>query len=114
MRRCSRCIANAGTAEERATMKLVAFHKLGENRDSPRLWLESRRLDALGFSAGTAFSVRQIRNGVRLTPAVDGTHHVSQRRAAGRSRPIIDLASRAILDSLVGWAEVRVDASHRV
>ena len=42
-------------------MKLVAFHKLGENRNSPRLWLESRRLDSLGFSAGTAFSVQQIR-----------------------------------------------------
>lgn len=95
-------------------MKLVAFHKLGENRDSPRLWLESRRLDALGFSAGTAFMVHQIRNGVRLTPSLAGTHHVSQRRAAGRRRSIIDLASRAILKPLAGWAEVRVDASHQV
>jgi DNA (cytosine-5)-methyltransferase 1 len=92
-------------------MKLVAFHKLGENRDTPRLWLESRRLNALGFSAGTAFTVQQIRNGVRLRPALNGTHHVSERRAAGRSRPIIDLASRAILQSLAGWAEVRVDVS---
>ncbi len=95
-------------------MKLVAFHKLGENRNSPRLWLESRRLNSFGFSAGTAFSVQQIRDGVRLTPARDGTHHVSQRRAAGRTRPIIDLASRAILESLARWAEVRVDASHQV
>jgi DNA (cytosine-5)-methyltransferase 1 len=95
-------------------MKLVVFHKLGENRNSPRFWLESRRLDSFGFSAGTAFSVQQIRNGVRFTPEAHGTHHVSQRRAAGRTRPIIDLASRAILESLAGWAEVRVDASHRV
>ena len=91
-------------------MKLVAFHKLGESRNSPRLWLESRRLDGLGFSAGTAFRVQQIRNGVRLIPALDGSHHVSQRRAAGRTRPIIDLANRVILESLAGWAEVRVDA----
>ena len=95
-------------------MKLVAFHKLGENRNSPRFWLESRRLDSLGFSSGTAFSVQQIRDGVRLIPAPDGTHHVSQRRAAGRTRPIIDLASRAMLESLAGWAEVRVDASHQI
>jgi hypothetical protein len=95
-------------------MKLVAFHKLGENRNSPRLWLESRRLNGLGFSAGTAFTVQEIRNGVRLTPASDGTHHVSQRRAAGRTRPIIDLANRIILQSLAGWAEVRVDASHQI
>ena len=94
-------------------MKLVAFHKLGENRDSPRLWLESRRLNTLGFSAGIAFAVQQIRNGVRLTPALNGTHHVSQRRAAGRTRPIIDLANRTILKSLAGWAEVRVDASNQ-
>ena len=95
-------------------MKLVAFHKLGENRASPRLWLESRRLNALGFCAGTAFTVRQIHNGVRLTPSSNGTHHVSQRRAAGRTRPIIDLASRSILQSLAGWAEVRVDARHQL
>ncbi|MEO5720359.1 MAG: DNA cytosine methyltransferase [Chthoniobacterales bacterium] len=95
-------------------MKLVSFHKLGENRHSSRLWLESRRLEALGFSAGTAFMVQQIRNGVRLTPSPGGTHHVSQRRAAGRKRPIIDLASRAILTSLAGWAEVRVDACHQI
>ncbi len=92
-------------------MKLVAFHKLGKNRDSPRLWLESSRLESLGFAAGTAFSIQRIRNGVRLTPATDGTHHVSQRRAAGGTRPLIDLASRAILQPLEAWAEVRIDAS---
>jgi DNA (cytosine-5)-methyltransferase 1 len=95
-------------------MKLVAFHKLGQNRNSPRLWLESRRLNAFGFSAGTAFTVQKIRNGVRLKPASDGKHHVSQRRAAGRTRPIIDLTNRIILQSLAGWAEVRVDASHQI
>src|SRR5438045_3952023 len=112
MRRFLHRIANDGEIEERVTMKLVAFHKLGQNRNSPRLWLESRRLNSLGFSAGTAFTVQKICNGVRLKAASDGTHHVSQRRAAGRTRPIIDLANRIILQSLAGWAEVRGDVSN--
>jgi len=29
-------------------MKLISFLKLGENRDSPRVWIESQRLNSLG------------------------------------------------------------------
>ena len=47
-------------------MKLISFQKLGENRQTPRLWLESRRLVRLGFAAGTAFSIEQRAYGIRL------------------------------------------------
>ena len=96
-------------------MKLVAFHKLAKTGIARGSGWNHAVSTHSSFPPGTAAgSVQQIRNGVRLTPARDGTHHVSQRRAAGRTRPIIDLASRAILESLAGWAEVRINADHRV
>ncbi len=90
---------------------LLSFHKLGENRGSPRLWLESRRLETLGFSAGTGFIVEACGRGVRLRASGEGKHHVAQRRAAGGVRPIIDVVNRTLLAPLVQWEEVKVAAS---
>jgi hypothetical protein len=73
-------------------MKLISFQKLGENRQTPRLWLESRRLAALGFTAGTPFSVELRTNGIRLRPVVHSTNHVSKRISTQQERPIIDVA----------------------
>jgi DNA (cytosine-5)-methyltransferase 1 len=91
--------------------QLISFHKVGENRGSPRLWLESRRLDTLGFSAGTDFVVEARTRGVRLRASEEGTHHVAQRRAAGSVRPIIDVVNRSLLASLAKWEEVKVAVS---
>ena len=49
-------------------MKLISFQKLGENRESPRLWLESRRLAALGFSPKPYF---QATAGAETPPKVN-------------------------------------------
>jgi hypothetical protein len=57
--------------------KLLAFHKLGENRGSPRVWLESRRLATLGFAVGSPFVVEVRTRGVRLRTAELGTHRVA-------------------------------------
>src|SRR4051794_24899122 len=94
-----------------AQRQLVSFHVLGENRRSPRLWLESRRLETLGFPPGTAFIVETTRGGVRLRADREGTHHVAHRRAAGGVRPIIDLANRTLLARLGKWQEVKVTAA---
>lgn len=91
--------------------QLLSFHKLGENRGSPRLWLESRRLETLGFSAGTGFVVEVRGGSVRLRASGEGKHHVAQRRAAGGVRPIIDVENRTLLAPLVKWEEVKVAAS---
>jgi len=91
--------------------QLLSFHKIGENRGSPRLWLESRRLETLGFPPGTSFLVESRAKGVRLRASTKGKHHVAQRRAAGAVRPIIDLANRALLAPLVHWEEVKVAVS---
>ena len=92
-------------------MKLIAFHKLGENRGSPRVWLESQRLVTLGFAVGSPFVVEAHPRGVRLRINDLGTHRVAKRRAAGGLRPIIDVANRTLLASLAPWPEIRIEAT---
>jgi DNA (cytosine-5)-methyltransferase 1 len=92
-------------------MKLISFQKLGENRESPRLWLESRRLAALGFVPGTPFSVTQHANGIRIRPAVISNNHVSKRMSGNRERPIIDIANRVLLSALDDFPEIKVTAA---
>src|SRR6266705_1850369 len=92
-------------------MKLISFQKLGEHRDSPRLWLESLRLAALGFSPGVAFSVHRRVNGIRLRPVVASDNHVSKRISGKRQRPIIDIVNRSLLSPLNGFPEIKVTAA---
>jgi DNA (cytosine-5)-methyltransferase 1 len=94
-----------------AAPKFLSFHKLGKNRGSPRVWLESRRLEVLGFGVGTEFAVEPLKGGVRLCTQAVGTHRVSQRRTCGGLRPIIDLANRELLAALSQWQEVKASAS---
>src|ERR1022692_4914754 len=94
-------------------MKLISFQKLGEIRQSPRLWLESRRLEALGFTPGTPFSVEPLVNGILLRPVALSNNHVSKRIAARRERPIIDIAHRSLLSPLDGFLEIKVTASFK-
>src|SRR5689334_21618700 len=89
-------------------MALISFQKLGKSGESPRLWVESRRLESFGFRAGTPFSIQRYGLGVQLRPALISSNHVSERRAVGRKRPIIDVASRIALAPLVGYAEIKV------
>ena len=92
-------------------MKIIAFHKLGENRGSPRVWLESQRLVTLGFAVGSPFVIEARGRGIRLRIKEVGTHRVAKRRAAGGVRPIIDVANRALLASLAPFREIRIEAS---
>ena len=94
-------------------MKLISFQKLGENRLSPRLWLESRRLEALGFGVGTPFSIELKANGIRLRPVSDSANHVSKRTSAQQQRPIIDVANRSSLSPLDGFSEIKVIAAYK-
>jgi site-specific DNA-cytosine methylase len=94
-------------------MKLISFQKLGENRQSPRLWLESRRLVTLGFTTGTSFAVELRTNGIRLRPVSQSSNHVSKRISARQERPIIDIANRSSLSPLDGFPEIKVTATYK-
>ncbi len=94
-------------------MKFLAFHKLGENRQSPRVWVESRRLDALGFSPGIGFTVEPRSSGIRLRPAASADNHVSSRISGGQKRAIIDIANRQLLGSLIDFDEIKFSGAFR-
>lgn len=94
-------------------MKLISFLKLGENRHSPRVWIESRRLNSLGFMSGVGFTVEPRPNGIRLRPAFLAENHVSKRISAQQERPIIDIANRLLLAPLDGFPEIKVTAAFK-
>ncbi len=93
-------------------MSLLALQPLGRNRATPRLWLESERLTRLGFPHGTPLQIEPQPDRLILRPAILAENHVSSRATSGGyRRPIIDLASHALLDGLSAFSEVKVIAS---
>ncbi len=93
-------------------MTLISFQKLGKSNGSPRLWLESSRLERIGFAPGTPFSIRRHGQGIQLQPELISSNHVSQRIAVGRKRPIIDVANRVTLSPLATYSEIKIIARY--
>jgi hypothetical protein len=93
-------------------LDLVAIQKLGRNRESVRLWIESQRLDQLGFSAGTPLQVECRSEALTLRPAILAENHVSSRAVAGGRRPIIDLGNQSLLAGLAEYSELKIIASY--
>lgn len=91
--------------------RLVALQSLGRNRDTPRLWIESRRLSSLGFPHGTPLFVEPRPDGLTLRPGILAENHVSSRAVAGGRRPIIDLENQSLLSELAKYSEVKIIAS---
>jgi DNA (cytosine-5)-methyltransferase 1 len=93
-------------------MKLLAVTPLGRNRDKSRLWIETRRLEALGFPPGTPFTVEARGGELVLRPSILAENHVSSRRTATGLRPIIDVANQAYLGPLADLPELKVTGWH--
>ncbi len=91
-----------------ATVKLLAVTPLGRNRGTSRLWIETRRLEALGFPAGMPFSVETKGEELLLKPTVLAENHVSSRAIANGRRPIIDLANQVYLRGLAEFPELKI------
>ena len=103
-------------------MKLLAVTPLGRNRETSRLWIETRRLEGLGFPPGTPFSVETKADELLLKPALLAENHVSSRAVSNGRRAIIDIANQAYLGrfsefpelKITGWFErIRVTPSRR-
>jgi DNA (cytosine-5)-methyltransferase 1 len=92
-------------------VSLLAIQPLGRNRDHLRLWIESRRLEQLGFSHGTPLEIKSQPGGLTLRPAVLGENHVSSRVLSGGRRPIIDLANQSLLSGLADYSALKIIAS---
>ena len=92
-------------------MSFLSIQKLGRNRETLRLWIESQRLDALGFGHGVALEIQTWCERLVLRPALLGENHVSSRATAVGRRPIIDLENRSLLSGLAEFSEVKIIAS---
>lgn len=89
-------------------MKLLAVQRLGRNGESSRLWIETRRLESLGFAPGVPFSIERKAEELVLKPAILAENHVSSRFVAGTRRPIIDVTHREVLRGLVDYSELKI------
>lgn len=78
--------------------------------------MEGIRLAALGFAAGSTFSLATAADGIgiNLTPDAKGARKVSYRDQAGVRRPIIDLNSGVALGKLADYDEAKVVATHNL
>ena len=92
-------------------MNLIAIQRLGRKQESLRLWIESQRLDCLGFSHGVPFEIENRTESLILRPAILAENHVSSRAVAGGRRPIIDLANQSLLSGFADFSELKVIAS---
>lgn len=93
---------------------LTTVTPIARNRTAPRVWMEGIRLAALGFAAGSTFSIATAADGigVNLTPDAAGARKVSYRDQAGVRRPIIDLNSGVALGKLADYDEAKVVATN--
>lgn len=92
---------------------LHSFQKVGSNRATPRLWLESERFGQLGFTPGARYSIVESATGaLSFSISADGNRVVSQKRANGGIRPVMDLNSHALLARLADYDEVKIVGSH--
>jgi len=94
-------------------MGLLAIQKLGRNRGTPRLWIESQRLESLGFPPGIPLDIESRPARLVLRPAVLAQNHVSSRAVGGGRRPIIDLENESLLSGLATYSEVKIIASFK-
>ncbi len=92
-------------------MGLLTIQKLGSIRDHARLWIESQRLESLGFSHGVPLRIESKNQALVLRPAILGENHVSSRQVPGGRRPIIDLENQSLLSGLADYSEVKIIAS---
>ena len=95
---------------------LTGFQKLGWNRSCPRIWIESTRLQQLGFEAGTFLDVQfKANDTLHLVPVGHQTRNrVSHRLMSGLHCPIIDLNSRRLLCEFQGHTEIKLVASYKM
>ena len=94
---------------------LTAYHKIGRAGGIPRIWIESPRLQQLGFDPKTFLTVTpRAGSGLYLRPSLEKTRNrVSFRQMSGLDCPIIDLNSQALLAEFSGHTELRLEATYK-
>ena len=94
---------------------LTAYHKIGRAGGIPRIWIESPRLQQLGFDPKTFLQVTpRAGSGLYLRPCLEKTRNrVSFRQVSGLDCPIIDLNSQALLTEFSDHTELRLETTYK-
>ena len=94
---------------------LTAYHKIGKVGGIPRIWIESPRLQQLGFDPKTFLQVTlRSGSGLYLRPSLEKTRNrVSFRQMSGLDCPIIDLNSQTLLAEFTDHTEIRLEATFK-
>lgn len=88
-----------------------AVHKIGKNRDKPRIWIEGKYLEQAGFPKGTIIKVNFEPNKIIITPG-EGDNTVSGKKD---KYPIIDINSKKIAEAFDVERQVRITVwYHRI
>ncbi|TBR75381.1 MAG: DNA cytosine methyltransferase [Burkholderiaceae bacterium] len=82
--------------------------KLGFNRGVPRLWIETPRISNAGLEPGMRFSIEPRGCALVLKPDAAGSNSVCSKTRNGRTVPVVDINSTAILKPFEGQEVVRV------
>jgi site-specific DNA-cytosine methylase len=94
---------------------LTTYHKIGKYRGSPRIFIESHRLQQLGFEPKTFLDVSpRAGNCIELRPSpVKTKNRVSYRQLSGLDCPIIDINSQLLLAAFAPHTELRLQATYK-
>lgn len=98
----------SGARSTRTQDYRVADVKVGSNKGAPRVWLEGRRLERAGFTAGSHYDLVVGDSRVTLRVADNGARIVSTKRRKEADLPVIDLNSKDSLSVFDGLDRVRV------
>ena len=93
-----------------SSLKAYEITKIGQNRGSPRLWLQGLRAQLAGFLPGKRFNVRKDESRSMLILELDeaGIRLVSKKSRASGDVPVIDVNSKELLSVFEGLDSVRV------
>ena len=86
----------------------VSYQKIGQNRGTPRLWIEGVKLGAAGFTRGARYTIGFESDRMVLSLDDTGTRRVSGKTRAGRDLPILDIKLRDLEDAFGTEGRVRV------
>jgi DNA (cytosine-5)-methyltransferase 1 len=96
-------------------MKHLEVVKIGNNRGTPRIWIEGRKAEAGGFLPGTRYAAMMDPTKCLLTLEVveSGMRVVSRKAKGAKELPVIDINSNELLSMFAGLDSVRVVVQNR-
>lgn len=84
-------------------MTAIIITKVGINRNTPRIWVEGRKLEREGFRSGDTYNVDTSKSDrLILVKSTTGKRTVSTKKRNGGELPIIDLNAK----TLANWFDV--------